>query len=152
MNQNVLTAHVYVLGHVGVRKIVGEIPSHPGGGGGLGASNKAHLCAPRLLPQHVCTLSEHFYPSKSRLKERTMEALRWRKSDRRASRGLALVRGRCVSYKECLELAGDLIPFPVSGGERRGTKQGRQEPEGADCFVEKMLFQLSRKLYYKKVQ
>lgn len=122
MNQNVLIAHVYVLGHVGVRKIAGEIPSHSWGGGAWGLQQSTFMYSTPVTPAYVHTLRT-LLSKQEQIKEITMEALRWRKSDRRASRGLALVRGRCVSDKEeFLELAGDLIPFPVSGGKRRGTK------------------------------
>lgn len=92
------------------------------GGGAWGLQQSTFMYSTPVTPAYVHTLRT-LLSKQEQIKEITMEALRWRKSDRRASRGLALVRGRCVSDKEeFLELAGDLIPFPVSGGKRRGTK------------------------------
>lgn len=104
----------YVLGHVGANKIIGEILCHSGG---LGSPNKA----PHLPLHYICTPSEHFYLSK--IKEITMEALKWRTSHKRAET-ICLCRGRCVFYKgEFLELVGDFI-F-LCPGKKKGHQIGQ---------------------------
>ena len=130
----------YVLGHVGANKIIGEILCHSGG---LGSPNKA----PHLPLHYTCTPLEHFYLSK--IKEITMEALKWRKSHKRAKRPFAFVEeGVCFikgSFSNLLETL-----FSCAQGKRRGTKQGRWEPKGVDCFIEMILFQPSRYCIIRK--
>lgn len=102
----------YVLGHMGANKIVGEILWQSGG---LGSPNKA----PCLPLQYTCTPLEHFYLSK--IKEITMEALKWRKSHKRAKGPFAFIEeGVCFikgSFSNLLETL-----FSCARGKRRGTK------------------------------
>jgi len=112
MYQNVLMAHVLCSGAHGSQQ---NCRGDPVAFWGLGAPNKA----PCLPLHYMCTPLEHFYLSK--IKEITMEALKWRKSHKRAKRPFAFIEEVvCFIKGSFLNLLETL--FSCVQGKRRGTK------------------------------